>query len=184
MTQLGWRALSCLVAVAFPLTAYSGLREPDVPDPVPATRLSVCNLEGGPDTDGTVMKDFPGVGYTEYVVVLDRVAAPTKRALQARPSGLDDPSAALFAKAGLIARADKPFTLIVPRRWRNHFSIGWGGARRTERLRVDLECGDVPDPTWVGYPGGFWVDEAACVTLIVKTAHATKRVHLGIGEAC
>lgn len=180
-----WRTLSCLVAVVVPLSAVSGLREPDVPDPIAQTTLSVCNLDGGPDNDGTVISDFPnGVDYSDrYEVFLGRVGLP-KGELGAASSGLDDPSAVLFAKTGLYAKAGKPFTLIVPRRWQPHLSMAWGGARRTLRLRVDLDCGDVPDPTWVAYPGGYWIDEPACVTLLVKTAKTTKRVHLGVGAPC
>ena len=182
MLAISRTALCCLAAVAVPLTTFEGVLASD--DPVARTTLSVCNLGGGPDNDGTTVTGFPGTGYDEYEVLLDRVALPTGRTLQASPPGKDDPAEPLFAKAGLLVKPRKPFTLVVPRPWRRHLSIAWGGARRTLRLRVDLACGPVPAGTWVAYPGGFWVDEAACVPLLVKTAHTTKRVQLGIGEAC
>jgi hypothetical protein len=183
VAKIAGRSLACLVAVAAPFTSLGGVPGSDEADAVASATLSVCNLEGGPDNDGTPVSDFPGDDYAGYDVFFGRAGLPTVNALQAAPSGMPD-SAAYFAKAGLNAKPGKPFTLIVPRRWRERLSIAWGGSRRTLRLRVDLDCGQVPDSLWVGYPGGFSIDEPACATLLVKTARATMRVQLGIGEPC
>src|SRR2546423_15678047 len=48
-------------------------------------------------------------------IVLDRVALPTERALQANRSG--DPGARRFAKDGLFIRRSASFDLIVPDEW-------------------------------------------------------------------
>jgi hypothetical protein len=179
--------VSCSLAVTFALTPVTGALDPEEPDPVVATTLSVCRaaIGRGATNDGTAVTGFPGPDYRSYRIYFGRVGLPTVDEMQASPSGLDDPSAEYFAKAGLYALPGKPFTLIVPRRWRDRLSIAWGGARRTLRLRVDLACVNaLPPGTWVAYPGGFWIDRPACAPLTIKTARSTKRVHLGIGKAC
>lgn len=181
---MGRHSLLCLAAITLPFTTIEGQVEIDDPGPVAEATLSVCNLGGPPDNDGTILRNFPGDDYPGYEVFAGRVGLPTARTLQAAPAGLEDSSAAFFSKAGLNVKPDRPFTLVVPRNWRERLSIAWGGARRTLRLRVDLECGDAPDDTWVGYPGGYWIDEPACAPLIVKTEGSARRVRLGIGAPC
>jgi hypothetical protein len=111
------------------------------------------------------------------------VALPTGRALQANRSGEDDPDARLFAKSGLLVRPGSTFELVVPRRWRQHLTIAWGGTPRTSHLLVS-DCGRDADTNWLAYAGGYYVDEPACVTLIVRAKGKDRRVRIGIGAAC
>src|SRR5438045_6394374 len=68
-------------------------------------------------------------------VVLDRVALPTKRALQANRTG--DPGARPFAKDGLYIRRDVSVDLIVPNEWRDRLTINWGFQ---EKRRTTCGC--------------------------------------------
>jgi hypothetical protein len=116
--------------------------------------------------------------------VLGRAGLGTGRTLETSPSGESDPSAAFFAKDGLLVRRSSPFELIVPARWRNRFSISWGDAPRTTRLRVAACPASTPGKEWLAFAGGYFVKKPACVPLIVKTATATQRVHIGVGAPC
>src|SRR6266567_5081929 len=121
-----------------------------------------------------------------YMVLLGRVALPTREALGASPSGDPDPSARLFAKAGLFIRPGAAFELVVPKSWRGRLSIAWGPMGRTARLRV---AGCEPPPntprgSWIGFPGGYFAPDPACVSLVVKSGHRTARARIGVGVPC
>jgi hypothetical protein len=102
-----------------------------------------------------------------------------------------DPNARYWAKTGLDIKAGASFELVVPPEWRGRLSVGWGnGAPRTTRLQV-AACRWMPSPSqssparaWLGFAGGYWVRNPACVSLLVRTAHRTRRVHIGVGAAC
>jgi hypothetical protein len=119
-----------------------------------------------------------------YFVVSGRVALPSK-ALHAYDSGLPDPDARLFAKEGLLVKPGAAFELIVPDAWRGRLTIGWGGpATRTTRFIV-AGCPSLgPQDQWLAFAGGYWVKRRACVPLIVKAAHKTSTVHVGVGAPC
>ena len=122
-------------------------------------------------------------------VVLDRVALPTKRALQANRTG--DPGARRFAKDGLYIRRDVSVDLIVPNEWRDRLTINWGfPGEATHHLRVP---GCRPTRTinpihdqdaWLVYSGGYTVSEPACVALVVKAGQTEQTVRIGVGAAC
>jgi hypothetical protein len=120
----------------------------------------------------------------ERTVAGHSAALTTGRVLQTSPSGESDPRAALFAKDGLLVRRGSPFELIVPARWRNRLSISWGDAPRTTRLKVAACPANAPGNEWLAFAGGYFVPKPACVPLIVKTATATRRVHIGVGTRC
>jgi hypothetical protein len=121
--------------------------------------------------------------------VLDRVALPTKQALQANRTG--DPGTRRFAKDGLYVRRDVSFDLIVQGEWRDRLSINWGfPGEATHHLRVP---GCRPTRTinpireqdaWLIYSGGYTVSEPACVALVVKAAEAEQTVRIGVGASC
>ena len=122
-------------------------------------------------------------------IVLDRVALPTARALQANRTG--DPGGRRFAKDGLFIRRGASFDLIVPDDWRGRLSINWGSpGTATDHLRVP---GCRPTRTvnpiheqdaWLVYAGGYTVSEPACVSLVVKAGQTEQTVRIGVGAAC
>jgi hypothetical protein len=124
--------------------------------------------------------------------MLGRVALTTRYALGAvfLPNQ-PDPNARYWAKQGLDIRAGASFELVVPPEWRGRLSFGWGlPARRTTDLLVSgchwmasLEQSS-PVRQWLGFAGGFWVRDPACVSVLVKAQHETRRVHIGIGAPC
>ena len=122
-------------------------------------------------------------------VILDRVALPTARALQANRTG--DPGGRLFAKDGLLIRRGASFDLIVPDEWRGRLTINWGSpGKATHHLRVPgcRPTGTVnpvneQDP-WLAYAGGYTVSRPACVSLVVKAGQSEQTVRIGVGAAC
>jgi len=126
------------------------------------------------------------------LTALGPVALPTRFALGAvlLPNE-PDPNARFWAKTGLDIKAGASFELVVPPEWRGRLSIAWGnGAPRTTRLQV-AACRWMASPSqssparaWLGFAGGYWVRNPACVSLLVRAGHQTRRVHIGIGAAC
>ena len=123
-------------------------------------------------------------------VVLGVVALPTSPhlplALQTARSNLHDRAARLFAKSGLVIRADARLRLIVPDGFRSRFSIGWGNAGEGHRgttIVVDA-CTGPPGAKWLVYAGGYYVRDPFCASLIVAAHRQRRRVRIGVGKAC
>jgi hypothetical protein len=131
---------------------------------------------------------------SESSVILDAVALPTGRALQANKSNDSDPSAKLFAKDGLLIRRGASFDLLVPQQWRGRLLVGWGspgkptahlrvaGCRPTQRMPSSSRW-DLSDD-WLVYPGGYSVSQAACVSVLVRAGQAEQTVRIGVGASC
>lgn len=126
---------------------------------------------------------------SDFSIVLNRVALPTGRALQV--SRGSDPAAWLFAKEGLLIRRGTSFDLVVPDDWRSRLTVGWGSpAKRTSHLRVP-ECRPTntlnpiqENDEWLAYPGGYWVSEPACVSVLVRAGQSEQTVRIGVGAPC
>ncbi|MEA2636581.1 MAG: hypothetical protein QOH92_3348 [Chloroflexota bacterium] len=131
---------------------------------------------------------------SESSVILDAVALPTGRALQANKSNDSDPSAKLFAKDGLLIRRGASFDLLVPEQWRGRLLVGWGspgkptthlrvsGCRPTQRMPSSSRW-DLNDD-WLVYPGGYSVSQAACVSVLVRAGQSEQTVRIGVGASC
>lgn len=127
-------------------------------------------------------------------IILDSVALPTGRALQASPSGVSDPNEKLFAKDGLLIRRGASFDLVVPEAWRGRLAVGWGslskptshlhvpGCRPTQRMPSSSRWALSDD--WLVYPGGYSVSQAACVALVVRAGQTEQTVLIGVGAPC
>ena len=122
-------------------------------------------------------------------IVLDRVALPTARALQANRTG--DPGARLFAKDGLYIRRGASFDLIVSDDSRDRLTINWGfPGTVTRHLRVPgcRPTGTInpihEQDAWLVYAGGYTVSEPACVSLVVKAGQTEQAVRIGVGASC
>jgi hypothetical protein len=129
---------------------------------------------------------------SESSIILGAVALPTGRALQANPDS--DPNATLFAKDGLFIRRGASFDLIVPDPWRGRLTVSWGslatptghlripGCRPTQRMPSSGRWAVSDD--WLVYPGGYFVSQAACVSVLVRAGQAEQTVRIGVGASC
>jgi hypothetical protein len=116
----------------------------------------------------------------DRAVLVGAVAMETE-ILQPNPTSETDP-AALFAKTGLVVRADAVVDLSVPAASTGRPWIGWGSpARPARRLRLP---GCPGESGWVVFAGGFWLDEPACVPLTVRSGGREERARLRIGVGC
>ena len=129
---------------------------------------------------------------SESSIILESVALPTGRALQANRSS--DPNAKLFAKDGLFIRRGALFDLVVPQTWRGRLGIGWGnyskpatqlrvpGCRPTQRMPSSSRWALTDE--WLVYPGGYSVSQAACVSVVVRVGKVEQPVAIGVGASC
>lgn len=121
----------------------------------------------------------------EFEIVAGVVALETGRTLQAGPSGETDPAYALFAKTGLLIRADAQFELSVPDDWADRAGLRWGnvaGEPITAHLQITgCRSGSAQ---WLVYPGGFYVVASACVPVIVTTGATSRTVAVSVGAPC
>ncbi|WP_143047236.1 hypothetical protein [Amycolatopsis xylanica] len=75
----------------------------------------------------------------------------------------------------------------MPAAWAARVSISWGNraAEWTTSLRIPA-C-PVPHSesgSWLVFPGGFLVDEPACVPLEVGSGSEVRTVHVSVGTPC
>jgi len=121
-------------------------------------------------------------------VVLGVVALPTSpgaAALQTGRTGDTNPATRLFAKTGLLIKADSTFELAAAGPNAASFSIGWGNLRHRGRRIVVENChGPSGSAGWLAYAGGYWTRDPKCVSLLVKAHGKEQRVRIGLGVAC
>ena len=93
----------------------------------------------------------------------------------------------LFAKTGLYVHIGHGATLTVPADWASRVSIFWGNgpAEWTTKLHIPA-CPAPPagDGEWLAFPGGFSLDQAACVPLEVTAGNETTTVYVSVGVPC
>jgi len=93
--------------------------------------------------------------------------SPRYPALQTSLSGDGNRALRVFAKTGLVIRPGTTFELIVPARFTNRLSIGWGLPGTPGRRVVVNSCSS-PGGGWLAYVGGHWIDHPACAPVIVR----------------
>lgn len=124
----------------------------------------------------------------DYSVVLNVVGLPTSlhsEALQTARRHDVPAEPRLFAKTGLLIRADSRFSLLVPDRER--LWIGWANGPAQPHKAVVVRGCARPSETrsdWLAYPGGFWVQAVGCYSLVVISSGREQRVRLGLGAPC
>ena len=181
LARRGWLVMGALVLT---ITACSPSTSTVSPTPSDTTAVLPCQ-------DVIASAATPP---SESSIILDSVALPTGRALQANQSRNSDPLAKLFAKDGLFIRRGASFELLVPEQWRGRLAVGWGspglptthlrvpGCRPTQRMPSSSRW-DLTDQ-WLMYPGGYSVPQVACVSVVVKAGQAEQTVRIGVGAAC
>ncbi|WP_329252000.1 hypothetical protein OG417_08140 [Actinoallomurus sp. NBC_01490] len=118
--------------------------------------------------------------------VLDIVGLDTTSTVQAARAEGAGPHR-LFAKTGLLVHAGREGSLTVPASWAARLSIAWGNHAPawTTVLHIPA-CPAPPAATgrWLVFPGGFSLDQAACVPLRVRAGRETATVHVPVGAPC
>jgi hypothetical protein len=142
----------------------------------PAVTTLTCRgaIDGGP----------PPADYETVLGVVSLPTSPASAALGASDSG--DPAVpALFAKTGLLVRADTPSELVVAPQPGNRVAIGWGNVSFGPGQRfVVPACPDTYGTGWLAYPGGYWADSPLCLPLTVRASGQEQEVHVGVGASC
>jgi hypothetical protein len=172
-------------------TAYTG-KGAAVCDTTPRT-LGVWSMAKDPASSvlpcGNYIDTHPPP--ESFEVVLGVVALPTSPnypALQTIRTGHGDHPRRLFAKTGLIIKANTSFEIIVPppiAAPAAHLGIGWDGTPSAPSQRIVVsKCPQPGRSKWLAYPGGYWLDHPTCAPLIVKTDGKERQVHIGLGTPC
>src|SRR5262245_20452556 len=111
---------------------------------------------------------------------LDAVGLDTGSTLGVSRAGGADPHR-LFAKTGLDVHFVHAATLTVPADWAVRVSVFWGN--RPAEWTTNLHIPACPETSpgagqWLAFPGGFSVDQAACVPLDVRVGNGMATVHV------
>jgi hypothetical protein len=155
--------------------------------------LGVWSMASGPASSALPCGNYidTHVPPASFEVVLGVVALPTSPkypALQTGRTGDGDHQRRLFAKTGLIIKAETSFEIVVPPAIAApavRLGIGWGGAPSTPSQRVVVSnCPQAGSSEWLAYPGGYWLDHPTCAPLLVKTDGKEQQVHIGLGTPC
>ena len=120
-------------------------------------------------------------------VVLGVVALPISPrypALGTSLSGDGNGPLRLFAKTGLFFRPGTKFELIVPARFVSRLRIGWGAPGTPSQIVEVSNCANPGGGRWLAIAGGYWIDQPACVPIIVRAGGKQQQVHVGVGKAC
>ena len=117
--------------------------------------------------------------HSNRTIVGDVVAFPLGELQE--PVGPDLDFGQLFAKTGLVVRADSAFELLVPAG--STTRIHWGNRGEPVQRIIVPACGGTN--AWVAFAGGFWVDEATCVEIIVRRLDQEDAIaRIGVGVPC
>jgi len=115
----------------------------------------------------------------EYTVIGGQMAV-ARLATGASPNAS---TGGFFAKRGLLVKQGASFEIVSSNTRRVDVSMSWGGAPRTNNLKVS-SCGEAGARRWMAFPGGFYVDRRACVTVLVKIDADTSRLRVAAGATC
>lgn len=177
------RAACALGAACFSLAGCTG----------GSSHLAPAPTTDGPSPSSAVLDCVNGMGTTlrgrDVQPVLGVVALPASPAAAALGTGrLEEPGLPrLFAKSALLIRAGSSFVLRVSPASPSSFGFSWSPHQQNEsptRTLVVRRCRSSATSTWLAFIGGYYVDQASCVTLIVTTKTGARRVSIGVGTPC
>lgn len=162
------------------------------PRQVPATSSGATTPVGSAEPASAMLKCADYIDAQpppdDFQIVLGVVALPTSPRAAALGTSAGtrepDPSLRLFAKTGLVIRAETRFELIVPEQPTGHLAIGWGPLSTPSRRVIVANCPDGRHTGWLAYPGGYWLSAPACISLIVRAGGKDQVVHIGLGTPC
>jgi hypothetical protein len=107
-------------------------------------------------------------------------AMPAER-LQRGPS----PVLRFWSKSPLFVRTGTRAQIRVPRSERGRVAVTWGNTGRSGTATRVFSVGPCDGGIgWIGFPGGYFVDEPHCVRLIVRVGNRDRTTRIGVGSAC
>lgn len=178
-----WAAFT-LVAAAIGLTGCTsgsdhGLPAPTgQPEPSPGS-VSLACVNGL----GTSLR---ALGIQPVLGVVALPISPTSAALGTGRLG-DSALPRLFAKSALVVRSGSSFRLQAAPGSPSSLSFSWNpheAEPSPTRSLVVHDCRSSSTSRWVAFIGGFYIDRASCVSLIVSTSTSMRRVKVGVGAPC
>ena len=135
---------------------------------------------------GDLVGDLEGSGRNHQLVggVVKLPGAPSyPQAFGFRPATEWNLKNVFFAKSGIFYRGDATFSVKVEEphsAW-----VGWHHDKRAQPFReIRVRGCKKTDQRWRAMPGGYFVRQPTCMTLIVTTGTATERVSVGVGKGC
>lgn len=122
-----------------------------------------------------------------YQIFADAVALnvdPTQMTLPGRRNAGDG----YFVKTGLLIRPAQATLVSVAPNVADKVTIGWGTVRAEDDATA-LVIPVCPGPTnagsqWLVYAGGFYVDRAVCVPLLVRSRDLAVTARIPVGAPC
>jgi hypothetical protein len=141
----------------------------------PPSASAAASASASPCTEPAGQVDAPGDGYRVVAAV---VAVPTDRVLRVATSG--EPAAELFAKWGLLVRTGETAEVSAES---GPALIGWGSSAVPAASVRITACREGSRP-WTAFAGGTWLNEPACVPLLIRAGGRSQHVRLPIGAPC
>lgn len=117
-------------------------------------------------------------------VVLGVVALPVSPGYPALQTWRTEASPRLFAKTGLFVRPGARLTVSVPSNQAQRPYIGWGNPAKSLSREVVVPACPGPAHQWLAWPGGYWIEHPACVSVVVHTDSRQRTVRIGLGTPC
>jgi len=90
-----------------------------------------------------------------------------------------------WSKSPLFVRTGKRAQVRIPRSERGHVAVAWGNTGLDDVADRVFLIGPCPGGVgWIGFPGGYFVDERHCVRLVVRIGGRDHAARIGVGAAC
>lgn len=175
-------ALALLAAVA--TGACTGEAETPVPSGTPDAPTETL--------DCTAVIDEVDTLGESYEIFADAVALHVDPSALTLPAGGGQAGAyGFFVKTGLLVRPGVAASIRVdpsPTSTAGQVAMAWGNADATVPAPVfTIPSCPVPTdnaPAWLVFAGGFYVNEASCVPLIIRSGTMTMTARIPIGTQC
>ena len=176
------------MSVVVALAVLSSCQTEDV------TSLPEASDSGERDRDGRITVDcshrideldsVPD-GYQRVAGIALPSSGRGTQALQVASGNVPNQPYSLFAKAGLVVKADEESILVVADSGDADVAgLRWGNddANPPSQELVVPACSGLRE--WIVFPGGFYVDAPTCLTVRVTTSGKEDEMDVGVGAAC
>lgn len=179
-----------LVAAAALLACADDTSSVEPPDSSSDRRLPGIKADHDASAEAESLDCRSAIGHgvelpPSYEAIGDAVALPTAAssatALQTSERG--GSGFRLFAKTGLLVRSGTRSRIVVSPAGRERVGVLWSNTG-DGRIASVLEVGPCEGSGWLTYPGGFYVDRAACVSVDIQAGGEVRRVQVGVGAPC
>jgi hypothetical protein len=184
---LGRLLLSIVGVLVLTGCGQHGTPKTDRPTPLPPP---APHHTAGPTSSGSLdcSADILTHGRSpSYRVVVGAVALQAWPAAGVLHASADHTPGAprLFAKTGLLVRAEVPSTITVEASPHHVVEMGWrnGSVVPTRRVVVP-PCHRDGTSRWLAFPGGYWVSRPGCLTVTVRSRGRADSVRVAVGAPC